>query len=216
MLELQAAVREAIGTSARKNLPEGAIPAVVYGAKVEAQPVTINARDFDKVLREAGESTLVKLSGLSEEHEVLIQEIDYDPVKGFVRHVDFYAIERGKEIEVDVALEFVGESPAVKAGASLVKVLHEVTVKTTPGKLPSEIEVDLSVLKEVGDQVHIKDLRVEDGVALLHEDEDVVVTVQEVTEEPEEETSTDIDMDSIKVEEKGKKEEDSDSEESKE
>lgn len=208
MLELQATVREAIGTSARKNLPEGSIPAVVYGAKVEAQPITLDARAFDKVLREAGESTLIKLTGLSEEHEVLIQEVDEDPVKGFVRHVDFYAIERGKEIEVTVALEFINESPAAKRGAQLVKVLHEVEVKTTPGKLPSHFEVDLSVLTEVDQQIHVSDLAVEEGVHILNEPEEVVALVQEAAEEVEEESTT-IDMDSIQVEEKGKKEEDS-------
>ena len=213
MTELTASAREITGKKIASLRKEGKLPAVVYGAKVESTPIVVDEAAFLKVLRDSGETTLIELKGLSEEHEVLIQDIDFDTVKGNPIHVDFYAVERGKEIEVTVPFEFVGESPAEKAGDSIVKTMHEVDVKTTPGKIPAHLEVNLELLKKAGDKIEIKDIAVPEGVTIMAEQEEAVVLAQEHTEEPEEEETTSVDMDSIEVEQKGKGEESSEGEE---
>lgn len=203
MLELQAKVREGKGGAA-ELVARGEMPAVVYGPKVESVALTLDHTWFEKVLRDAGESTVIKLTGLDEDHEVLIQDVAYDPVKGHVLHADLYAVERGKKIDVTVELVFEGESPAVKNGEQLVRALYEVDVRATPGNLPHNISVDISTLADVGDKITVGDLVVSDEVEILQDPEDPVALIQEPEEEPEEEESTEIDMDAIEVEEKGK------------
>lgn len=182
---------------------KGILPGIVYGPKQEAISLAVDKKAFEKVLQEAGESTIVNLEGLDAATEVLIHDVAFDPAKGGVTHVDFYAIERGKELTVDVALEYVGEPPVEKTGATANKVLHEIEVTCLPRNLPSHIEVDLSVLVDEESAIHVKDLNIPEGVTVENDPEDVVVNVSEAREEEPEEVA-EVDMDAIEVEGKGK------------
>lgn len=183
----------------------GSIPAVVYGAHYTSTPIAVSARAFQKVLREAGEATVVSLAGLGEPLPTLIHEVDLDPVTNVPRHVDFYAVTKGEKVEVAIPLVFIGESPAVEAGGNLVKVLHELEVEADPMNLPQNIEVDISVLKAISDRIHAKDLSLPANVALVTDPEEIVVLIKEVVEEKVEEVVADLA--SIEVEKKGKEEE---------
>ena len=183
----------------------GSIPAVVYGPHQSSTAIAVSARAFEKVLREAGEATIVSLAGLGEPLPTLIHDVDLDPITNRPRHVDFYAVTKGEKVEVAIPLVFVGESPAVEAGANLVKVLHELEVEADPMNLPHSIEVDLSALVAINDRIHAKDLVLPVGVELMTEPEEVVALVQEVVEEKEEEVAP-ADIASIEVEKKGKEE----------
>ncbi|MBU6388758.1 50S ribosomal protein L25 [Patescibacteria group bacterium] len=184
----------------------GSIPAVVYGAHQAATPITVSAAAFGKVLREAGEATIVSLEGLGAALPTLIHEVDLDPLTSLPRHVDFYAVTKGEKVEVAIPLVFVGASPAVEAGANLVKVLHELEVEADPMNLPHNIEVDLAMLAALGDKIHVSDLVLPAGVTLVVPPEEVVALVQEVVEEKEEEAAAPADISSIEVEKKGKEE----------
>ncbi len=183
----------------------GLIPAVVYGAHHEATPIVVDAKAFSKVSREAGEATIVSLTGLGAALPTLIHEIALDPVTSRPRHVDFYAVTKGEKVEVAIPLTFVGVSAAVEAGANLVKVMHEVEVRADPMSLPHDIEVDLASLVEMNSQIHAKDLVLPKGVELVTEPGDVVVLVQEVARERVEEAPA-ADISAIEVEKKGKEE----------
>lgn len=207
MITLQASARTATGKTARREAKAaGTMPAVVYGPKQEAFHVSILLQDFERILRNEGESTLIELAGLEKPVQVLIHDIDVDPVTSRPRHADFYAIEKGAKVEVAIALSFVGESPAVKLGANLVKVLHEIEVEADPTKLPHDIEVDISVLVEQGDQIHVRDIVAPAGVTFVTDGDEVIALTQAIEVEPEEETAA-PDMDAIEVEQKGKEEE---------
>ncbi len=183
----------------------GSLPAVVYGAHHASTPITILSSAFLKVLKEAGEATIVSLHGLGEPLPTLIHEVDRDPLTNLPRHVDFYAVTKGEKVEISIPLVFVGVSPAVEAGANLVKVIHEIEIEADPMNLPHGINVDLSALKVVNDRICVRDLLLPVGVTLVSEPEEVVALVQEVVEEKEEIAPADIA--SIKVEKKGKEEE---------
>jgi len=193
-------------TSAKALRKAGAIPAVVYGPKQEPLAVSVDKIVFEKLLKEAGESTVINLVGLGEEIEVLVHEVSFNPAKGGVEHVDFYAIEKGKEITVHVPLEFIGEAPAIKKGGSLTKVLHEIEVTCKPSALPQHIEVDVTSLDDFEKQIHVKDLTIPNGVKVENDGEEVVALVQEVQEEVEPEPVA-VDMSAVEVEAKGKTEE---------
>lgn len=204
-ISLSAEKREKTGKTSRPLSREGSVPAVVYGPKQEATAITLSAKEFERVLKQAGESSVIELSGVGEPLQVLIHDVDLDPITNVPRHADFYAIEKGAKVEVAVQLVFVGESPAVKAGANLVKVLHEVEIEAEAANLPHEITVDISVLANVGDQIHARDLAMPSGVTLMTDGEEVVALTQEVIEEVEE-VAPALDLSAIEVEQKGKEE----------
>ncbi|PIR83482.1 50S ribosomal protein L25 [Candidatus Kaiserbacteria bacterium CG10_big_fil_rev_8_21_14_0_10_56_12] len=205
MLSLTVEKRENESANASQLLRAGTLPCVVYGGQRESTPIICAAKEFGKVFDEAGEATIVMLSGLGEPLPTLIHQVDLDPITNLPRHVDFYAVTKGQKVEVNVPIEFVGESPAVKAGANLVKVLHEIEVEADPMSLPHRFTVDLSVLAEVYAQIHVRDIALPAGVTLVTPEDEVIVLTQEVVAEAVEETPKDIA--DVEVEEKGKKEE---------
>src|ERR1017187_4770252 len=102
----------------------GKMPAVFYGPKEESTSVSVVAKEFKKVWKQAGESSVIILKEGAKEHEALIYAVDVHPLSGEPRHADFYVIEKGKKVKVRVPLTFSGVSPAVKdKGAILIKVL---------------------------------------------------------------------------------------------
>jgi len=206
MLTLKVEKRTKDGASTAALRRVGSIPAVVYGAHHTAMPISVSAQKFEKILQEAGEATIISLSGLGAPLPTLIHEVDLDPITNRPRHVDFYAVTKGEKVEVAIPIVFVGESPAVEAGANLVKVLHEIEVEADPMNLPHNVEVDISVLAAIDARIYAKDIALPAGVALITEPEEVVALIQEVVEEKAEEVAAPEDIASIEVEKKGKEE----------
>lgn len=208
MTTLQAQPRNASEdvTSLRKA---GKIPAVIYGKGVsETILVSIDREAFKKAWAQAGSSTSVTVTGAGEDHDVIIHDFQIDPTTDTVIHADLLALDKNTKVTVQVELEFVGESPAVKSGLGILeKALHEIQVEALPKDLPKSIIVDISGMETSDAQIHIKDLAIPKGVEVTgHDADDVVVLISAIKEESEEPT-TPIDFSSIEVEKKGKKEE---------
>jgi large subunit ribosomal protein L25 len=185
---------------------DGRIPAVFYGAGQESTPVSIGRVEFKKVWREAGESSAIKVSVPSGDVDVLIHEVQTDPVSDEPIHVDFLAIDMKKKITVAVPLEFEGISGAVKSGlGNLVKVLHEIEVEALPKDLPHNLVVDISKLATLEDSITVSDIKLPVGVVAVTSGDDVVASIVAQVEEKEEEAP--VDLSAIEVEKKGKKEE---------
>ncbi len=183
---------------------KGFLPAVFYGKKTDSTPITIVKKDFLKVWKEAGESSVVTLDDNGTKVDALIHDVLLDPVSGEPQHADFYVFDKDKKIEIAIPLEFVGVSSGVKdLGGLLVKVMHEIKIEALPQDLPHQIEVDISSLNTLGSQLHAKDIVLPKGVTLLENPDEVVVLVDTPKEEVEE-TSTPIDFSAIEVEKKGK------------
>jgi large subunit ribosomal protein L25 len=181
----------------------GKMPAVFYGPKEAATPIKLTIVDFKKALKTAGESTVVSLEGAGIEVDVLIHAFDLDPVTDIPIHADFYALEKGKKIAVDVPIEFVGTSPAVKdLGAVLVKVAHEIKIEALPKDLPHKLEIDISGLVDFNSTLTAKDIKLPEGVVLKVKPEEVIASVYEPKEEVVE--TAPVDLSTIEVEKKGK------------
>lgn len=191
----------------KENLGEirkaGNIPAVFYGKKEPSTPIKLSSAIFEKTLKDIGESTILHLEGDGIDVDVLIHEVDADPVNDKPRHVDFYAIEKGKKLEINVPLEFIGVSPAVKdLGAVLVKVMHEIEIEALPKDLPHKIEVDLAKLVAFDSVITISDINLPSGVVVKSKPEEVIASVYEPKEEVVDETP--VDLSTIEVAKKGK------------
>ncbi len=182
---------------------EGKIPAVFYGPKEKSTPISISTVDFIKVYKKAGESSVIILKEGNNEHEALIHDIDVHPVTGAPRHADFYVIEKGKKVKVNIPLVFEGIAPAVKdKGAILVKVARELEIEASPKDLPHELKVDISSLVDFSSTIHAQDIKLPAGVTLVSGGLEIVASVSEAKEEVEEVKP--IDMSAIEVAKKGK------------
>ncbi len=181
--ELTVKIRETLGKKVKTLREKGIIPAVLYGEKIKAISLEVNYKDFEKIYEEAGESTVIKLKVQSPKSKVadknvLIYDVVRDPVSDKFIHIDFYEVRMDRLITTEVPLVFEGEAPAVKnLEGILVKNITEVEVEALPVNLPHEINVDISVLNTFDDLIHIKDLKVPEGVKILAEPEEVIVSV---------------------------------------
>ncbi len=184
---------------------KGILPAILYGRSEASTPISVVRKDFEKLFRKVGESTVISLTGLGEAKDVLIQDVAIHALTGDAMHADFYVIERGQTVTVSVPLEFIGVSPAVKdLGCVLVKVMHEIEMEVLPKDLPNAIIVDLSLLKNIDDKLTVGDLVVPPS-AQLSDDKEELVAIVSIQEEEKEEVA--IDLSAIEVTKKGKKEE---------
>lgn len=205
MLTLDAKIRD-LKEDLEKMRKGGEIPAVFYGAGSESTPITVSLVEFKKVWYKAGESSTVKIKIDTKFVDALIHEVQVDPVSDVPTHVDFLVIDMNKKIQVGVPLEFTGVSLAVKSGlGNLVKVLHEVEVEALPKDLPHNIEVDISKLATLDDQILVSDITLPTGVIMITKGTEVIASITAQKEEKEE--TTPIDLSAIEVEKKGKKEE---------
>lgn len=185
----------------------GELPAVFYGAGKKSTPISISNIEFKKIWRKAGESSAVVVKTGTEDVDVLIHEVQVDPVTDEPIHVDFLAIDMKKKIRVKVPLEFFGISNAVKSGlGNLVKVLHEVEVEALPKDLPHNLVVDISKLATVEDNIFVSDIKLPDGVVVIDDSSDVVASIV-LQKEEKEEVVAPVDLSAIEVEKKGKKDE---------
>ncbi|MEK7090218.1 MAG: 50S ribosomal protein L25, partial [Patescibacteria group bacterium] len=185
----------------------GFIPAVIYGYGVQNESLEVKTNEFLKVWRKAGESTLVEVDIDGRKTNVLISDVQIDPLSEQPIHADFHAVRMDEKIKARVPIEFTGESPAVKnIGAVLIKVLHELEVEALPADLPGEITVDISVLKNFGDKVFVKNIKIGPAVLIIADPDEVVILVAEPKKEEEVVSATEPGIESIEVAEKGKKE----------
>ena len=179
MLTLPAKIRKTLGKKVKALRERGVLPGVLYGPRIkETLPLEINFKEFEKVYKEAGESTLVSLEIEGKKTPVLIHEVKLDPLTGKPIHVDFYQPRLEEEVEVTIPIIFEGEAPAVKElGGTLVKNISEIEVKALPQNLPHEIRVNIQKLKTSEDDILIKDLPIPKEVKILKEPEEIVASV---------------------------------------
>lgn len=168
----------------------GDIPAVVYGPGYDSKSLKLNAIEFDKVYASAGNSTMLGLRVDSDEPiQIIIKDVQYNH-KNQIVHIDFYKIDETKKMTAPISLIFIGESEAVEVKKGVLsKNLDFIEVECLPGELVSNIEVDLSALKNIGDSISIKDLALPETFSIKNDDNDSVVSVvepqKEVEPEPE-------------------------------
>ena len=177
-LSAQARAQDAVAKLLRKD---GIVPCVLYGNDVENVSLQCDHNELFRAYAKAGSSTLIDLAIDGDKTvPVLVHAIDFHPVQEQITHVDFYAVDMKKEIETEVPVHCVGESPAIKdLGGLLVTSLDRVTVRCLPANLPHALDVDISGITEFGMNVTVADIAVPEGVAITAEESAVLASVQE-------------------------------------
>ncbi|MDP2631282.1 MAG: 50S ribosomal protein L25 [Candidatus Uhrbacteria bacterium] len=165
---IQATPRELAGRKTDALRAEGKVPAVMYGFETEPINIELDRNQLDKLYTSAGYSTVINLTIGDALHNVLIAEIQRDPLTDFITHADFRRIDMNKKIEATIAIVTIGVAPAVKeAGGTLVTPIEEVEVLALPTALVREIQVDISGLKTFEDTIHVRDLIIPEGIEVL-------------------------------------------------
>lgn len=190
-LHLQASARNRAGKGAARALRrQGLVPAVIYGDNKAPTPITLGYKDlWQQVQKGRFTSTLVDVEVDGDKVRTIPRDVQFDPVRGFVLHVDFLRLGKGARITVAVPVNFVNEeeSPGLKRGGVLNVVRHEIEVFCPADAIPEGFDVDLTGL-EIGDTVHVSAITIPDGVEPTISDRDFTIcTIAGVQEEPAEE-----------------------------
>lgn len=166
-----------------KNL----IPAVIYGPSTKNQLLFLDEVEFTKVYNEVGESSLIDLKIEDQDSvKALVKEVQFHVTKNKTLHVDLYQVDMKKKITTEIPLEFTGSSIAEKEkGALIMKNLHFVDVECLPGDLVDYIEVSLDNLKNFGEAIHVRDLKIPEGMEIFNEEDEVIVSAIEPKQEAE-------------------------------
>jgi len=196
-VELTAEKRTVIGKQVKQLRRQGRVPGVMYGHGFDPVPLQFEARGLRQMLSHVGGSQLVsiKVEGEKQPEMTLVREVQRDPIRRTLLHVDFYRVKMTERLTAEVPLEIVGESPVVEAGEGiLLQGLSTVEVECLPGDLVDAIEVDLSDLTKVDQALYIRDLAVPAGIDVLTGPEEMIVRVVPLEEEEEVEEEEEIVM----------------------
>ena len=189
-IELKADIRTTSGKEAAKAMRRGGrIPAVLYGADTDAVSLSVEVRDLETLFRKSGSGyqliDLVFGDG-KEKKQVMIKELQTDPVTAALLHADFYEVAMDRKIAVAVPVTTVGKCEGVEMGGVLQIIRRELEVLCFPNKVPENIEVDITDL-EIGDSIHIEELDFEEGVEPTAEGKLTVLIISAPQKEEEEE-----------------------------
>jgi len=182
-------------SGAREIRKEGNIPAVLYGKGTEAISLVINPVELKQALStEAGENTLLEIRVKDGDTDIpklsLLREVQYDYLTDKPIHLDFQTLDMKEKITAAVPVQIEGIAKGVKEGGILEEILREISVECLPSNIPNSFSVDVTEL-EIGHSIHVNILEIEEGITILHDNEDTIVTVLapkvEEVEAPEEE-----------------------------
>jgi large subunit ribosomal protein L25 len=207
-IKLTVEQRAILGKKIKKLRKAGILPANIFGKDLKSKAIQLPVKEFKKSYKTAGETGIVELKLKDETYPVLIHKVQYDPITGEIIHADFHRVNLKEKITANVPIRLEGESPAEKSGVGLIlQTLNEIEVESLPTDLPHEIIVDMPSLTEVGQTIHVKDLKIDrEKVEVKNDPEEVVVSVQtaEMKEEVVEEAPSPEEVEAI--EEKGEEE----------
>lgn len=172
-------IRKDFGKNVCRRLrKEGKLPGVLYGYNMESIPIIVEKKDILKILKsETGENTIFKITLNSNSYDVIIKEIQKEPVFYEPLHVDLYRVEMDKPIEVTVPIHLIGEAVGVKnEGGFLDFVTREIDIRCLPKNIPDYIEVDISNL-HVNQALKVEDIKPPEGIEILEDPEVVIAHV---------------------------------------
>ncbi len=185
-LKLAATRRHVLRKKTRFLRREGITPIHLFGPSIEPQALQCETTMLQKIITRAGMTRPIelKIGDEKESNHVFIREIQKHPISRQLIHVDFYQVRKGGKIRVAVPIILVGEAPAAKLkGSMLIRGVSSLDIECLPEKLPSQIEVDISSLKELEQTIYVKDIALDPDITVHIDSEQIVVRVSETKEE---------------------------------
>ena len=179
-MNLEIKNRTVFGKQTHRLRREGFIPAELYGHSSKNVHLAVSAKTFARIYHDAGIHTIITLlTEGGEKISALIAAAERDPITQAFLAIDFHRVRSDEPVKAKVPIEFMGEAPAVKAGHLVVTVLNELEVEALPADLPHRFTVDMSKLANVGESIHVGNLKLPGGVKVHTSPDMVIVTVEE-------------------------------------
>ena len=178
-VELKVTPRDVVGKKVSRLRREGVIPANVYGHGLESVSIQVPKDDLVHVMRTAGRNEIVylRLDG-DEPRPTFLRQVQRNPVTDAILHADFYQISLKEKVRMEVPVALIGTAPAEQThGGTLLHSLDSISVEGLPTDIPSVIEVDVSGLEEIDAAIHVAELSVPEGIAVLTDPEQVVAKI---------------------------------------
>jgi large subunit ribosomal protein L25 len=183
---LKANKRTVIGSKVKKLRRDGIVPANLFGKGIASQAIQVNSVEFNRVYKEAGETSLIWVSveGEDKERPTLVTAVHFNPITGDKLHVDFHQVNLKEKVTANVPVEIIGESELVKTNlAVLSQSLNEIEIEALPTDIPENITFDISSLKEIGDHLKVSDAKVGAEIEIKTDPEQIVIALQEPMKE---------------------------------
>jgi large subunit ribosomal protein L25 len=175
---LKAESRKVIGKQVRALRRAGRLPAVLYGHHIQPMAISLDHREASRILPRVSSSQLIHIEVGGERYPVLVREKQRHPITSSLLHIDFQAVSMTEKLRAMVRIELNGEAPAVKNyNGVLVTGTEELEVECLPGDLINRILVDISILTEIGNAIHVRDLPVPSNIQVMTELDELVVLV---------------------------------------
>ena len=177
--EIKAEIRTVLGRKVKHLRDAGLVPATIYGHKFESVSIQFNALELQKIYDKVGESGLIELLVGSDKYNILFRNPQYSPVESEIVHIDCYKVNLKEKISAFIPIVLIGEAPALKDGNTLVSITDEVEVEALPTDLPESIEIDISILAEVGQMITVEDIKLDEKVTMITLLDQAIVKVEE-------------------------------------
>jgi len=211
MAEIQLAVttREILGKKVRFLRRQGITPVHLFGHNVESVALQCDTAQLERVLAQAGRTRLVglRLDKATKLRNVLVREVQRNPPTGELLHVDFYQVRRAEKVSVEIPIALVGEAPALRFKENLLtRELNSLTIECLPDKIPASVELDISSLSEAAQAIRVKDIRLDKGLTVLNDPEQIVVKISALAVERAEEAVAEEEAATPSPEEESKEE----------
>lgn len=183
-MELTVKNRTEFGKKTNALRAKGAIPAELYGAGIENMHLSVAEKDFRKIHRAGAEHGVITIvTEDDKKHSALIAFIARDGLSQEILAIDFHQVRMDQKIRTRIPIEFTGESPVVKLGHVIVKVMNDIEIEALPAHIPTHLEVDIAGLDAVGSTIHVSDMKVPNDIKIIVSPESVIVTVNEKRKE---------------------------------
>jgi large subunit ribosomal protein L25 len=179
VVSFSATGRDTTGKGAARSLrSQGQVPAVIYGHGRNPQPLSLNARDLDKMLGHIqAESTVIEVTVGGHTAKTLIREIQRHPIRRQILHVDFQALVAGEKVTVNIPIVLNGVPEGVRLeGGVLDQTLRELEIEVDPSDIPDHFELDITNMV-IGDSLHVSDIKLPEGVTVLDDPETSVAVL---------------------------------------
>jgi large subunit ribosomal protein L25 len=195
-MELSASTREILGKKVKVLRRQGLTPANLFGNKVEPLTLQCDTAELQRLLAHGGRTGIIslKLDKQKKNRNVMVREIQREPRSGKLLHVDFYQVKMDEKVRVDIPIITIGEAPALKQKDNyLAQELNELSIECLPDVIPNHVEIDISILEEADQSIHVRDIILDEGITVHSTPEQLVVKIstrfaekEEIEEEEEE------------------------------
>ena len=179
-ITLELEPRVILGKKVKQLRRSGTVPVHLYGPGIEARPLQCEQKQLLRALARAGSTNPISLSvqGEAGERLTFAREIQWNPMRGDILHVDFLAVSATEKVAAQVPVNLTGESPGAReTGGGIAQVLYTVDVEALPMEIPNEIVIDLAELVDANSVVRAADLPLPPNVTLVTDPEAIVVRV---------------------------------------